>query len=51
VGGHGDLRRSRRRRLALATHSHDFVTNGGTVGGKPHNNMQPSLALLYCRKI
>jgi microcystin-dependent protein len=35
---------------ALAKHSHDFVTNTGAVGGKAHNNMQPSVALLYCRK-
>jgi microcystin-dependent protein len=36
---------------ALAAHSHDFVTNGGAVGGKGHNNMQPSVALLYCKKM
>jgi microcystin-dependent protein len=36
---------------ALAQHTHDFVTNGGAVGNKPHNNMQPSLALLYCKKL
>jgi microcystin-dependent protein len=35
---------------ALAQHTHDFVTNGGAVGGKAHNNLQPSVALLYCRK-
>jgi microcystin-dependent protein len=36
---------------ALAAHGHDFVTDSGAVGGKAHNNMQPSLALLYCRKL
>jgi microcystin-dependent protein len=36
---------------ALARHTHDFVTNGGAVGGRAHNNMQPSLALLYCKKL
>jgi microcystin-dependent protein len=36
---------------ALAAHGHDFVTDTGSVGGKAHNNMQPSLALLYCKKL
>jgi microcystin-dependent protein len=36
---------------ALAAHTHDFVTDTGAVGGKPHNIMQPSVALLYCKKL
>lgn len=35
----------------FSNHFHDFVTDSGAVGGKPHNVMQPSLALLYCRKM
>ena len=34
---------------ALAAHTHDFVTNAAG-GGLAHNNLPPSVALLYCRK-
>jgi microcystin-dependent protein len=36
---------------SLAAHTHNFTTDDGTGGGRPHNNMQPSVVLLYCRKM
>lgn len=35
---------------ALSNHTHNFTTDNGTGGNQPHNVMQPSLVLLYCKK-
>jgi microcystin-dependent protein len=35
---------------ALSAHTHNFTTDNGTGGNQPHNVMQPSTVLLYCKK-
>jgi microcystin-dependent protein len=35
---------------AMSAHTHNFVTDTGAVGNKPHSILPPEVALLYCKK-